>query len=311
MSLAQQIQAINMGLFNPKFAPTALEEIPATGKIRAVNWHLIRPALQALQAMPWYRFDNDWIQFLDINRYPVGLQMDLTYDEVMLFQALVQKLVAETREGVRVLSSLQPELSSNDVTVTISSLDLETIVRGTSHVQRTAELAAIDDAITVSSLQPGSLDIVLTAGMVTLYGLQLAIVLARLLKDPGTTRQILTMKRLLERLQYDGQADEDIIHETVLEEAKDAFWGQATESLQIAVEGVGKNFHESKNRIDQAAKEIYENSDGVSTHWQLPPAIISGLPGGMMVSLNYEDPESIGRVVRALNPALDKTQEDG
>ena len=62
-----------------------------------------------------------------------------------------------------------------------------------------------------------------------------------------------------------------------------------------------QNPHEAKNKVDHAADEIYRNAGRVSADWRLPPAVVAGLPGGLTVSLNYDDPESIGRVIRAIS----------
>ena len=184
MSLTEQIQMIQDGLFDNKFPPGDLQQVLSNGTQRAVNWRRIRPAVEALRQMSWYQADSQWDFFLDPERYPVGRPMDLRPDEVGTFQDLVQTLVSETTEGIRILSSVHPKISLTDVTVTIGSTDLKTLTDGIDHVRRTTELAAIDDAITVRSLQPGSIEITLTAGQVSLLALQLAIVLASVWKDP-------------------------------------------------------------------------------------------------------------------------------
>ena len=54
----------------------------------------------------------------------------------------------------------------------------------------------------------------------------------------------------------------------------------------------------------------WERSDKVAADWKLPPAIITGLPGGLIVSLNYDEPESIGRVIRALASPPENMETD-
>ena len=213
---------------------------------------------------------------------------------------MVRVLVNETTDGIRILSSVHPRLSLNDVTVTIDSTDLETLTEGMAHVRRTTELAAIDDAITVGSLQPGSIEITLTAGQASLLALQLAIVLANVWKDSKTTESIGALMRLWRRLHPDEDIEEETIQEVVLDEARETFWKSASEPLETATKSADKNFHEAQGKVNQAAKEIYEHSDSVSANWKLPPAIISGLPGDLTVSLNYDNPEAIGRVIREL-----------
>ena len=109
------------------------------------------------------------------------------------------------------------------------------------------------------------------------------------------------MRRLLARTNSDNHVDEETIHETVLEDAKETFWESAYEDLEQVASAVGKNVPESQNRVNQAAREIYEHSEQAHVEWRLPAAVVTGLPGGLSVALNYDDPESIGRVIRAIN----------
>ena len=300
MSLAQQVQTINDGLFNQSYPPNELRQVLDNGTQRVVNWRRLRPAVEALAEMSWYRLDNQWDFFLDQNRYPIGQQLDLRPDEVGIFEDLVNDLQNETREGMRILSSVQPEISLVDVSVLVNAQDLATLANAMTHIQRTVELAAIDDAIAVSSVQPGSLEVFLTGGKVSLYGLQLAIVLAKMLKAPNNNEKMKSVMRLFQRLRPKDDITEDDVLESVQDEVKENFWANAEQSLRIAVEATGKNWPEAKNKINAAANEIVNNADGVSADWRLPPAIITGLPGGLAVSLNYDDPESIGRVIRAI-----------
>ena len=300
MSLAQQVQTINNGLFDPNYPPEQLRQVLDNGTQRVVHWSRVRPAVVSISEMSWYSLNNQWDFFLDSDRYPVGQQLDLRPDEVGIFQNLVRNLVNEVREGMRVLTSVQPEMSLMDVSVSVNAEDLSTLANAMNHIQRTVELAAIDDAITISSMQPGSLEIFLTAGKASLYGLQLAIILAKILKDPGNAQKVRSLKRLLQRARRDDDLTDDEVLETVHEEAKENFWESANESLKVVVEASGQNLPEAKGKINAAASEIVNKADEASANWKLPPAIVSGLPGGIMVSLNYEDPESIGRVIRAI-----------
>ena len=186
------------------------------------------------------------------------------------------------------------------MSVFVNSHDLQTLENAIGHIRLTAEIAAIDDAITVSSLQPGSLEIVLTAGKVSLYGLQLAILLAKLLKNPRTNENVRSLRRLWSRLRPNDDVTEEATLEAVHEDVKESFWEHAEESLKTTVEGVRKNLPEAKSKVDRAANEMFQNADQFAVEWKLPPAVITGLPGGIAVSLNYDDPESIGRVIRAI-----------
>ncbi len=309
MPIAQQVQSINDGLFDPNFPPDDLLQVLDNGTQRVVNWRRVRPAVLALRDMGWYDVDPQWDFFLDTGRYPEGQQLDLRPDEVGIFQDLVHNLVHQTREGMRILSSVQPEISLTDVSVVVSSSDLDTLTAAIQHIQRTVEIASIDDAITISSLQPGSLEIILTAGKISLYGLQLAILMAKVLKDPRTNERVRTLRRLWRRARPDDDVSEETALETVHEEARDNFWQHAEESLKISVEGVGKSLPEAKSKVNLAAKEIVENADKVDAEWKLPQAVITGLPGGITVSLNYEDPESIGRVIRAIAAPKDNESD--
>ena len=300
MSLAEQIQVISNGLFDPTFPPETLEQVLSNGTSRVVTWHRMRPAIASIKQMTWCNVQSEWDFFLDPDRYPVGRPLELRPDEIRAFQNLLQALVNEAGEGIRILSSVHPSISLTDVVVTIETTDLETLAAAMNHVRRATELAAIDDAISVSSLQSGSIDIVLTAGQVSLYGLTLAILLAKLFKDPQIAQKVGLLKRLLMRIQPDSEWEEEVLNQGVLDDVKETFWQSAGESLKTAVGVVGKNHPEAQNKIDLAAKEIYERSDEVAADWKLPPATITGLPGGLAVSLHYDEPESIGRVIRAL-----------
>ena len=310
MSLAEQIQVIKDGLFDSQYPPDELEQVLSNGTQRAVHWRRIRPAVEALKRMTWCDVDTEWQFFLDPDRYPVGRPMDLRPDEVGSFRDLVRSLINRTEEGVRILSSVHPTLSLTDVTVTIDSTDLHTLAEGLVHIRRTTELAAIDDAITVRSLQPGSIDILLTAGQVSLLGLKLAVVLAKVCKDARTTATIGSLRRLWRRVHPDDDVEEEAIEAAVLEEASDTFWQSASEPLKTAMETVNKSFPEARGKVNQAAKEIYEKADTVSADWKLPPAVISGLPGGVTVALNYDSPEAIGRVIKELVAAPGSSATD-
>ena len=109
--------------------------------------------------MQWYELDPQWRFFLDEDRYPVGRPMDLRPDEVGTFRNLMDTLISETLAPMRTLMSVhEDEISPNDISVAIDTTDLETLEHAIRHVRRTAEIAAIGDAVTVSSVQAGSLN---------------------------------------------------------------------------------------------------------------------------------------------------------
>ena len=306
MSLAERISVINRGFFNSGYLAEEMKQIFPDGTQEVVNWTTVRPALVELDAMPWFQLNDEWRYFLDENRYPIGFALELTPDRVNIFRSITQSLRAEVAEPMRVLASVHPPISEHDVTVTIDSKDLETIETAVRHVRTVTTLAAIDDAITVSSLQSGSLEIILTAGQVTSLGLNLAITLAKLLKAPNIKADARRLLQMLKRLHPDDDTSGEDALEIAHNEAKDEFWEQAFDTLKAAFEIAGKGPHESneaKNKIELAAKEIHDNADEVFAAWNLPPATVHGLPGGLTVNLNFDNPEAIGRVIRAIAAA--------
>lgn len=304
MSIAEQVQTIRHGLFADAYNPLEMRQILDNGTQQVIYWGRIRPAVLTLGQMPWHQLDSQWNYFLDEERYPIGRNMDLRPDEVGTFQDLVNNLVSQTYEPMRVLMSVHPEITLNDVSVAIDSTDLETLEKAIGHIRQVAKLAAIDDAITVSSLQPGSLEVFLTAGKASILALELAILLAKEWKAPRikeNTRQVI---RFLKRI-VNGDAREEEVLASVMDDVKEVFWENATEPLENVLQGTGISVSEANNKIDQAAKEIYEDAEEVSANWKLPPAVISGLPGGLTVSLYHDNPEAIGRVIKALMEAPD------
>ena len=307
MSIAQQVQTIKRGLFTGGYDPLEMRQILDNGTQSVIHWGRIRPAVMALGEMPWFVLDVQWQFFLDEERYPIGRPMDLRPDEVDIFQNLVRNLVNTTRVPMQILMSVHPEESFHyDASVAIDSTELETLEKAIHHVRHTAELAAIDDAVTVSSLQPGSLEIFLEAGKATMMALNLAILLAKAWKSPQIQDGVRILVRYLRRT--DNDADEDEVLATVMGDTQESFWESATEPLENVARENNVSVPEAKNRINQAAKEIYENAEDLSANWKLPPAVVSGLPGGLTVALNYDDPESVGRVINALVAASGQTE---
>ena len=308
MSIAEQIQTIRHGLFANNYEPLAMRQILDNGTQTVVNWERIRPAVMALDQMPWHELDPRWQFFLNEERYPIGRTMDLRPDEVETFQNLVQDLIDNTHEPMRILMSVHPEVTLFNLSVTLDSTNLETLEKGIQHVRRVTELAAIDDAITVSETQPGSIEFFLTAGAASILAIEHAILLAKIWKSPHTRDMGRRLWRLAQRTGNDNLTKKDAI-DSVMDDAKEAFWEDATEPLENALQNAtNKNFPEAKNKIDAAAKEIYQNAEPVSADWRLPPVVIRGLPNGLTASLYYDDPESIARVIKALAEAPDSQE---
>ena len=298
MSIAEQVQTIRRGLFTNEYSPLDMRQILDNGTRQVINWGRIRPAVVALSQMPWHELDSQWQYFLNEERYPIGRTMDLQPDQVGTFQNLVQNLINVTNEPMRVLMSVHPEISLNDVSVAINSTNLETLEKAMAHVKRTARLAAIGDEVQVSSVQFGSIEVFLTAGQATVLALNLAILLAKAWKDPQMQGDARRLMRYL-RQERDDEVDEKKVLQTAMEDTTESFWETAIEPLQNAA--TEHNFHTppARNNINAAAKEIYDNAEEVSAEWKLPPAIISGLPNGLTVAL-YNSPEAIGRVIKEL-----------
>ena len=302
MSLAERISVINRGFFAANSPADEMKQILPDGTQEVVNWTTVRPALLELDAMSWCQLQEEWRYFLDENRYPIGTTLELTPDRANIFRSITQQLHRQISEPMRVLTSVHPAISEHDVTVTVDSKDLETIEAAVRHVHAVTNLAAIDDAITVASLQPGSLEIVLTAGRVTLLGLGLAITLAKTLKTSRVKDNAQLLMRLLNKRNPDEDISDEEALDTAQEQAKDEFWDLSFPQLQAKFTEAGKDHqvNEAKNRIEQAAKEIVANADKVSVNWKLPAAVIHGLPGGATAHINLDDPEAIGRVIRAI-----------
>ena len=301
MSLFRAVQVINDGLFDDQYRAYDLREILSNGTQRVSNWNRIRPALVALREMPWFELESEWGYFLDVTRYPVGQELDLRPDEVSTFLMLLDRLVDQAQEPMRILSSVQPDAALTDVSVVVDVQDVPGLVSAMEHVSRTVQLASVGDAIRISSFQAGSLEIFFEAGQASRYALQLAIYLAKILVAPNTRSKVPSLKRLLSRRFADVEMpDDDDILKDVHDEVKDSFWESAEEPLKGLVESVGGSIHEAKTKVGLAADEIYRNAEQSSCDWQLPTAVIMGLPGGLSVALNYENPMMVGRVVREI-----------
>ena len=165
-------------------------------------------------------------------------------------------------------------------------------------MKHTASLAAIGDEAKISSIQPGSVDLFLTAGEATVLALNLAILLAKAWKAPRIQSDVRRLIRHLKRESY-GAMDEQRVLETVIEDAAESFWETAIEPLQNAAKEHNLNIPEAQSKINAAAKEIYDNAEDSSAEWKLPPAVVRGLPNGLTVAL-YDSPEAISRVIKEL-----------
>ena len=83
-----------------------------------------------------------------------------------------------------------------------------------------------------------------------------------------------------------------------MEDTQETFWETAIQPLENAARESGVNISEAQNKINAAAREIHDHADEVSADWRLPPAVVSGLPGGLTVALY--DPNVIGQVIKEL-----------
>ena len=307
MSIAEQVQIIRRGLFTDEYPPSDMRQILDNGTQTVVNWARVRPAVVVIGEMPWYDLDRQWRFFLDEDRYPVGRLMDLRPDEVGTFQNLMATLISETREPMGTLMSVhEDEISPNDISVAINTTDLETLEQAIRHVRRTAEIAAIGDAVIVSSVQAGSLEVFLTAGKATILALNLAILLAKAWKNPQMHNDIRRLIRLAKRENDD--VDEEAVRTTVMEDTQETFWETASEPLSYATSDSKLSFPEAKTKINQAAREINDHADAVSANWKLPLAVMSGLPNGLTVA--FYETEAIGQVIKQLATPPEQTSAD-
>ena len=297
MSIAEQVQIIRRGLFTDGYEPSEMRQILDNGTQTVVHWARVRPAIVAIGEMPWYDLNQQWQFFLDEGRYPVGRPMDLRPDEVDTFQNLIQNLVSGTRASMQTLMSVHAEeISPVDISVAIDTTDLETLEQAIHHVRRTAELAAVGDAVSVSSIQAGSMEVFLAAGEATRLALNLAILLAKALKNPQLQDDIRRLVRLRRREADD--VDEEAVRATVMEDTQETFWETATEPLERVARQNNLSVPEATNKINQAAREIHDNAERVSADWRFPPAVISGLPSGLTVAIY--DANVIGQVIKEL-----------
>ena len=298
MSIAEQVQIIRRGLFTDGYDPGEMRQILDNGTQTVVNWTRVRPAIVAIGEMPWYDLNQQWQFFLDEERYPVGRRpMDLRPDEVDTFRNLIQNLISGTRGSMQTLMLVHAEeISPVDISVAIDTTNLETLEQAIRHVRRTAEIAAIGDAVSVSSIQAGSLEVFLTAGEATVLALNLAILLSKAWKNPQIQDDVRRLVRLRKRETDD--VDEAAVRATVMEDTQDTFWETAAEPLENVAHENNLSVSEAQNKINAAAREIHDHADEVSANWRLPPAVVSGLPGGLTVALY--DPNVIGQVIKEL-----------
>lgn len=297
MSIAEQVQIIRRGLFTEGYDPGEMRQILDNGTQTVVYWARVRPAIVAIGEMPWYDLDPQWRFFLDEERYPVGRPMDLRPDEVGTFENLIRNLLSRTRGSMETLMSVHAEeISPVDISVAIDTTDLETLEQAIRHVRRTAEIAAVGDAVSVSSIQAGSLEVFLTAGKATVLALNLAILLAKAWKNPQIQDDVRRLVRLRKRETDD--VDEAAVHSTVMEDTQETFWETATEPLEDVARENSLSLSEAQNKINAAAREIHDHADEVSADWRLPPAVVSGLPSGLTVAIY--DPKVIGQVIKEL-----------
>lgn len=296
--LHQLVRVINDGLFDASHPPDTMLRMAEAG-FRVMNWNRVSLALEALAKMPWHQLDSGWEYFLDSERFRPGQHLDLHPPDNERYLNLLGTLISQTREGMRVLSSFQLESSPSDALVVVDTQDLSILAESLQHIERTTALAAIDDAIKVKYIQPGSVEIGFITGPLSNLGLGLAICLGKKLIYSISGE---LFRHLKEFRQIDKPAEDvndDDIREFVHAKVKEDFWKESLESLRIAFEGSNGSMNEAKNKVEAAAKEIADRSQQVKADWR-PPAIVKGLPNGLTVELNSQDPEVLGTTIRAI-----------
>lgn len=289
MSVSQKVQIINDGLFDKDHPPAQMKQVLSIGVHEVVNWPRLRPALIALDEMPWYSLDAQWRHFLDDAQYPTDKPIKLQKNEVGLFQELVRYVQQGTNEGIRVLSSVHPLVPATDFTVSFETHDFETLKHITAHIHEVVKHVAVDEPIKIRAVQTGSIEIAVQAMQLTGRALALAILLVQKWKLEPIDKLV----RLLERIQgkHAKNTDTDTeFRESIIEDTREEFWNKNNKLLEPGL---------NKKAVDSAADLIYKHSDHLGVSWSLPPAVIRMLPDG--IEIDIRDPKYLETALKALS----------
>ena len=276
MSVSQKVQIIIDGLFDKDYPPDQMQQVLSIGMQQVVNWPRLRPAIIALDEMPWYGLDAPWRHFLDDAQYPTDRPMKLQNNEVALFQELVRSLKQGTQESVRVLRSVHPLVPATDFAVSFEARDFASLKEITEHIHDVVKHVAVDEPIKIRAVQTGSIEIAVEAIQLTGQALALAILLVQAWKQEPIDKLI----RLLERIQRKNAQNPDPdkeIRESVIEDAREEFWRK---NDKLLVPGL------NPKAVNTAADLIYEHSDKLGVRWSLPPAVIRMLPDGVEIDIH-------------------------
>lgn len=310
MSIARNVQLIYDGLFNPEYPPDKLEDRLAGVSMRVVNWPRCRRALSVLDSMTWHQLDNNWRYFMEEEKFPRNRPLDLRPEEVNQYINLLHQLKSDTEQGFRVLRAVHPEVTPTEHIVVVEAQDFKSLLSAVEHIEDVCKLAAVDGAITISSYHSGSLEIAIAAIGISFQALTLTIALAEKLRGSQIEKKIRQYKLLLERYKVEDVSKEKLLEDAIAE-VRDEFWDEWKDPLDtlIVKEGKKSQSGEVREKINTAAKRIYENADNGSVTWRLPTAVIRGLPNGLEVEY-YDDPELLLDKVLALPSPKGEKQTD-
>ncbi len=302
MSLAVDVQLIDEGLFGGVVPAGEVEAITVGDRqvFKLVNWRSVRAALEAVKRLDCWEVGDFWEYYLDERRFPPGKDLEMSSAESNRFGEELESLRRELGIGLAILKQVLPDVPLGNVGVSLDVGDLPRLSQGVLHVNRVAQLAAVDDAIQVSSVEAGSLELTLVGGLVSSLALDLAVCLSKVLLGPVVKDRARAFLELFKKLQPDVALNEDVVEGVVGEEVREEFWEGVGSGFLEAVEKAGHSAPEARTKVNQAAREIVDNSAKVGAVWRRPVTVIYGLPGGAWAELEGYDSTELGRVFRVL-----------
>ena len=298
MSISRKIQTIYDGLFDEEHPPHAMEQVLSIGVQQVINWPRLRPALLALDEMPWYDLDAQWQHFLDDAQYPPDRPMKLQDNEVNLFNELISNVQSGTQEGIQVLRSVHPMVPSTDFSVGFEAHDFETLKHITTHIHDVVKHIAVDEPIKIRAVQTGSIEIAVQAMELSGQALALAILLVQAWKQQPINKLVRLLERIQKKNAQNPDSDQDI-RESVIEDAREEFWRK---NDQLLAPGL------NKKAVNSSADLIYEHSDKLGVTWSLPPAVIRMLPDGIEVDIRST--KYLESALKALTAPKDEKADD-
>ena len=298
MSVADQITIINHAFFNPDRPPDEMHQILSDGTAEIANWEIIAPAIKALDAMPWHTLNDDWRFFLAEERVRDGRRtLTLNPDRVHLYRSRTQELVRDISQPMTVLRAVHPTVPENAIIATVQPADIESLVAALEHIQRVSRFA-VDDALTIASLQTGSLEIALIASDLTMRAFEIAIMLSAVWKSPHIREGATKFVRLVRGVNPTTDTSDEELIDQWLEDEKNKIWEAVEQPFREHCISENKNEHEAKSLVDKAAKELAK-AEEYNTDWQLPRVTVHGLPYGIKLDF-ITTPSSLSKVIKEL-----------